>query len=93
MIPDRCAWVFVAAGAASPGGVFTSRERAEAWIRSRGLSGELTAYPLDEGCLDWATERGLVPGRALARASEPAFVGAFTSSAQDHIHYSAGQPA
>lgn len=93
MIPDRCAWVFVAAGAASPGGVFTSRELAEAWIRNRGLSGVLTAYPLDQGCLDWASQRGLVTGRALARVDEPSFVGAFTSAAQDQIHYSAGVPA
>ena len=93
MIPDRCAWVFLAEGASFPGGVFTSRELAEAWIQSRGLSGVLTAYPLDESCFDWASQHGLVTGRAAARGDEPAFVGAYTSAAQDHFHYSAGQPA
>ena len=50
-------WVYVFNGAdpqqkgrtSLPSGVFTSREKAEAWITRHRLSGLLTAYPLDEG--------------------------------------------
>ncbi len=33
MLPDRHIWVFNGIGGRFPGGVFTSRELAEAWIR------------------------------------------------------------
>jgi hypothetical protein len=90
MLPDRHVWIFTGAGAAFPGGVFTSRELAEAWIGARRLSGTLTAYPVDEGCFDWALRVGAVTGRARTRGDEPAFVGSFTSAVQDHFHYADG---
>ena len=93
MLPDRPVWIFVSTGAQFPGGVFTSRARAEAWISERRLDGVLTAYPLDEGAFDWALRAGAVTGRARERGNEPEFVGGFTSAVQEHYHYEDGRPA
>ena len=71
---------------------FTSREEAEKWIRARRLSGVLTAYPLDEGCFDWAVRHRLVTGRARDRGHDPSFVGSFSSATQEHFHYEHGEP-
>lgn len=78
-------------GAQFPGGAFTSREAAEAWIAARRLTGTLTAYPLDEGNFDWAFRTGVVTGRARDRGNDPAFVGGFTSARQEHFHYEDGE--
>ena len=57
-------WVFTGArstpgtNATFPGGVFSSRPRAEEWITKHALSGVLTMYPLDVGAYDWAVENG-----------------------------------
>lgn len=73
-----------------PGGVFTTREAAERWIRDRRLTGVLTAFPLDEGCYDWAMRMRLLTGRAKDRAGESGFVASFSSAAQEHVHYTDG---
>ena len=91
MLPDHAVWIFVSPGAQFPGGAFSSRERAEEWIAARRLTGVLTAYPLDEGCFDWAHRVGAVTGRARNRGDEPAFVGGFTSAVQEHYHYHDGK--
>ena len=93
MLPAKHVWVFVGEGGPSPGGVFSSRANAEAWIRARKLSGTLTAYPVDEGVFDWALRTGAVTGRARERGDEPPFVGSFTSAVQEHFHYVDGVEA
>ena len=90
MRPEPCVWVFNGEGGQFPGGVFSTRERAEAWVRARRLSGVLTAYPLDEGCFDWALRAGAVTGRARERGGDAAFVGSFSSAVQEHYHYEDG---
>lgn len=80
-------WVFHGEGGHFASGVFSTRERADAWIRTHRLSGTLTAYPLDEGCYDWAMRHDLVTGRARTRGDDPAFVGSFTTAHQQHRHY------
>ena len=87
VLPEPHVWVFNGVGGQFPGGVFTSRERAELWIRRHRLTGVLTAYPLDEGAFDWALRVGAVTGRARTRGDEPAFVGTFSSAGQEHYHY------
>jgi len=87
MTPDPCVWVFNGETGRFPGGVFSTRERAEAWILSRKLSGTLTAYPLDEGSFDWAQRVGAVTGRARDRGDEAKFVAPFSSAGQEHYHY------
>lgn len=85
-------WVFNSVGSQFPGGVFTTRELAEVWIRQNSLSGTLTAYPLDEGSFDWALRTGAVTGSARNRGDDPRFVGGFSSAVQDHFHYEKGIP-
>jgi hypothetical protein len=75
------------------GGAFSRRETAEAWIRERRLSGVLTAYPLDQGCFDWAISKNLVSGKALDRGEDSVFVGSFTTGSQEHFHYENGAEA
>ena len=93
-VPETWVYVFNGAdpqgkGRASfPGGVFSSRETAEAWIVRHRLSGVLTAYPLDEGAYDWAVEHGwFKPKRDDQRT--PAFVGRFGLGYR-HWHYEDG---
>ena len=89
-------WIFHASGARFAGGAFEDTASAEAWIRNHKLSGVLTAYPRGEGCFDWALRSGLT-GMKLEKLKEkgadPAFVGGFTSAAQDHIHFENGERA
>ncbi len=91
MIPEKHVWIFNGAEGRFPGGVFTSRSAAEDWIRRRKLSGILTAYPLDEGCFDWALRQGLVTGKAKDRGDDPRFVGSFSTASQEHFHYKDGE--
>ena len=51
-MPDPHVWVFHGEKASFASGVFRSVERAETWISKYGLSGVLTAYPVDEGAFD-----------------------------------------
>lgn len=91
MIPERCVWVFQGQDGKRPGGVFSARELAETWVSLNRLTGTLTAYPLDEGCFDWAMRHELVTGRAKERGDDAAFVASFTSAAQEHAHYVDGR--
>jgi hypothetical protein len=93
MIPESCVWIFSGDGGRFPGGAFTSRKAAEEWIALRKLTGVLTAYPVDEGCFDWALRHDLITGKAKDRGNDPAFVGAFSSASQDHFHYTDGRSA
>jgi hypothetical protein len=86
---EQTVWVFCGDGSRTPAGVFSSVEVAETWIRRHGLSGMLSAYPLDEGAYEWAIRKGyFVPKRE--EQSTPVFVQKFSSASQDHFHYIAG---
>ena len=80
----RWVWVFTGGGT-FPSGVFSSREKAEAWIRANRLEGCLTRYPLDVGAYDWAVREGyFLPKRDDQRT--PAFIQRFACG-QEHYHY------
>jgi hypothetical protein len=82
-------WVFHGDGARFSGGVFTSLEKAEAWIFKHSLSGLLTAYPKDVGSYDWCVDNGFfTPKKEVHKSSQ--FVGGFTSAHQEHYHYENG---
>ena len=86
-------WVFNTAGRHFPGGVFTRLDLAESWIVANRLTGVLTQYPVDEGCLEWAIRTGRTGMKAETldrKRSDPAFVGGFSSASQEHHHYEAG---
>jgi len=74
------------------GGLFTSREKAEAWIEMNRLSGVLTLYPIDTGVYEWAIEAGLFSPKK-PHESESAFIGGFTTASQPHYHYEEGRSA
>lgn len=95
--PDetKYVWIFNGKGGHFPGGVFSRRELAHAWIAYHKLNGVLTCYPLGEGCMDWAIRTGLFKiakpeSSNLARSKDPDFVGSFSSALQDHVHYENG---
>lgn len=77
-------WVFSGEGAIFPSGVFSSRDRAEAWISGHSLSGTLTAYPLDSGIYEWAIAHGTYDAN---KEVSPRLIGRFSSAYQEHYHY------
>lgn len=85
-------WIFNGPKSQFPSGVFTQREAAESWIRQHGLSGTLTAYPVDVGTYDWAVSVGhFTPKRDDQRSAE--FIQRFSSATQEHYHYEHGTTA
>jgi hypothetical protein len=84
-VSETHVWVFNGGGT-FPAGVFSTRERAEAWIRQHQLEGTLTAYPLDEGVWDWAVSRGYFDVKRDDQRTAR-FIARFTSSAQEHVHF------
>ena len=90
-------WIYVFNGSTDPprpslsfpGGVFSSREKAEEWIAKHRLSGLLTAYPLDHGVYDWNIAHGFFnPKRDDQRTAE--FIGRYSSAYTGHWHYENG---
>lgn len=83
-------WIFNGPNSQLPSGVFTKREDAERWIKQHGLSGTLTAYPVDTGTYDWAVNAGIFkPKRDDQRSAE--FIQRFSSASQEHYHYENGK--
>jgi hypothetical protein len=59
---EHLVWVFQSSDATSghPSGVWSSRERAEAWIKRVGAAGMLSAYVLDESAYDSNVRLGML---------------------------------
>ena len=94
MQADPHIWIFTNGMTQFPGGVFTTRELAEDWISKHKLTGTLTAYPVDEGCFDWAMRHGVVgmkPEKLEVKKDDPQFIGGFSTASQDHHHYEDGK--
>jgi hypothetical protein len=88
-------WVFNGGGpkVGFPGGVFSEKNLADEWIARNRLTGVLTAYPLNNGCLDWAIANDVTnmkPEVLAAKRLDPRFVGSFSSASQEHFHYEDG---
>jgi hypothetical protein len=81
-------WVFNGGGN-FPAAVFSTRDKAEAWITARRLSGVLTKYPVDVPVNDWAIAHGAFKPKRPDQ-SEPGFIGRFSSASQEHYHYTDG---
>jgi hypothetical protein len=79
-------WVFHGMGGKFTSGVFTTREKAEAWIGKHVLTGVLTRYPLDISAYDWALETGAFRVKKPEQTSAE-FIQKFTSGGQEHYHY------
>lgn len=90
MVGRKVVWVFHGTAGRLTSGVFSTRKRAEAWIKKHRLTGMLTAYPLDVGVYDWAVDRGdFKPKTERERSSE--FIGGFTWATLKHYHYEDGK--
>lgn len=82
-------WVFNGANSRFPSGVFSQREKAEAWIAENRLTGVLTKYPLDVGVYEWAIRSGFFqPKKPKHKSSQ--FIQGFSSAHQEHYHYEDG---
>lgn len=95
MIPDQHVWVFTGHRQV-PSGIFSTIERAETWIRIHGLTGALTAFPMDEGCFDWAVRCGITNlkvEKLAVRQLDAEFTGNFCTASQEHFHYENGERA
>ena len=83
-------WVFNGYGGQFPSAVFSSREKAEAWIAERRLSGVLTKYPVDVPVYEWAIACDAFRPKRPDQF-EPAFIQRFSSASQEHYHYEDGR--
>jgi hypothetical protein len=83
-------WVFNGARACFPSGIFTDLDRAVRWIGEHGLTGTLTAYPLETGVYEWAIAEGSLRPRKPPQTT-PEFIGRFTSASMEHHHYEDGR--
>jgi hypothetical protein len=79
-------WVFHGMGGRFTSGIFTTREKAEVWIKKHVLTGVLTRYPLDISAYDWALETGTFRIKKPEQTSAE-FIQKFTSGSQEHYHY------
>jgi len=82
-------WVFNGNRGNFPSGVFSTREKAEAWIAAHKLSGCLTKYPLDIGVYEWVIAHGYWQPKQ-PHHHEAEFIQRFSSASQEHYHYEAG---
>jgi hypothetical protein len=84
--------VFNGPGSGFPSGVFSQQNIAETWIKTRGLSGILTCYPVDTGVYDWELQSGFFRPKNEEQQTA-AFIQKFSSASQEHFHYEDGTPA
>jgi hypothetical protein len=84
--PLDTVWVFDGLGAKSPAAVFRTKDAAEVWIKSNGVQGVLTEYPLDMSAYDWCISKGYF-NPASEEQKQPKFKQQFSSAHQDHYHY------
>jgi hypothetical protein len=86
----KTVWVFNGARSNFPSAIFSTREGADAWIKSLKLTGTLTRYPVDMSAYDWAIDHGLFSATKEEHRS-PLFIGKFSSGSQEHYHYEDGR--
>ena len=93
MRPDNHIWVFLGSRG-TPSGVFTTIDKAQAWIQGNRLSGTLTALPVDESCFDWAVRldvTNLKPEKLATKQDDPDFIANFLTASLEHYHYDGGK--
>lgn len=79
-------WIFNGADAYFPAAVFSSRAKAEAWIRKhQGVAGTLTQMFVDDPAYERAIRLGQFEPKGV-RERSARFVQKFTSR-DDHYHY------
>lgn len=82
------AWIFHGVKGHFASAVFSSREKAEIWIKQKHLSGILTHYQIDIPAYDWAIENEYFIPKKEHHLS-PEFIQTF-SGGHEHYHYENG---
>jgi hypothetical protein len=82
-------WIFHGVKAQFSSGVFSSREKAENWIKTHKLTGILSQYPLNQGVYDWAIENNYFKPKNTELVNAE-FIQRFSSASQIHFHYLEG---
>ena len=72
--------------------MFFNLELAEKWIKEKGVSGLLTAYPVNTGVYDWAIQKDFFRPKYPSQKS-PEFIQGFNSAYLEHYHYKNGKQA
>ena len=85
-------WVFNGVRGRFPAAVFSTIDKANAWISEHRLSGTLTEYPIDVAVYEWAIASGAFKPKRPDQ-SEPQFIQRFSSASQRHFHYENGANA
>lgn len=83
-------WLFNGANSKFSSGVFSSKEKAEDWIKKYRLSGVLTLYPIDQGVYDWAIANNSFSVKN-EHEKQSEFIQKFSSATQEHYHYENGE--
>jgi hypothetical protein len=78
-------FIFNGAFAQFPSAVFTTKEKAENWIKTNNLSGTLTEMPLDISTYDHAIQNGMFKPKKPHELA-PKFIAGFSSRLW-HDHY------
>jgi hypothetical protein len=71
-------FIFNGIGYQFPSGVFTTKEKALAWVAKHGLSGTITEMPIDISAYDHAVENDLFTPKK-PHESTPKFMASFSS--------------
>lgn len=82
-------WIFNGANARFPAAIFSSPEKARAWINKGKLSGVLTQYPVDIGVYDWAIENEIFKVTDEKHKTAQ-FIEKFTCASMEHFHFENG---
>lgn len=94
MTPKNNIWIFVGEGGRFPSSAFTNLACAKKWVETHGLSGVLSAMPIDQGVFQWALENDAVnmkPETLEIKSKDSLFIGTFTTGSLDHFHYEDGK--
>lgn len=82
-------FVFNGSDSSLPSGLFSEFELAKKWIEKYGLTGILTAYPINIGLYDWAIENHIFDPKKDYQ-TKARFIQTFTCASVEHYHFENG---
>ena len=83
-------WVFNGPRNTFPAAVFSSFEKALAWIKEIKASGTLSQYPVDTSVYQWCVDEGYFEAKKSSQKSS-SFICNFSSAYQKHYHFDNGE--
>ncbi len=79
-------WVFQGNGSDAPGGIFSTRDKAEEWISKSRVQGILFNYPVNISVYDFLVSSGSLKIRKDYQR-DPKFVQKISPGYLEHYHY------